>query len=58
MPPDVGGQVPEMMGGAPVATALDQQGAAPAGLPSLPLVDPGLLPNAELQQSNLGNVRQ
>lgn len=52
MPPDesMQGQVPEMMGGAPVATQLNQQGAAPNGLPSLPKVDPSLLANAELQQ--------
>ncbi len=57
MPPGAAGQVPEMMGGAPVATALNQQGAAPEGLPGLPQVDPSLLANPELQQQNLGNVQ-
>lgn len=51
-PPDqsMQGQVPNMMGGAPVATQLDQQGAAPHGLPNVPQPDPSLLPNPQLQQ--------
>ena len=51
MPPaQAMGQAPDMMGGMPVATQLDQMGAMPQGLPSLPQVDPSLLPNPQLQQ--------
>lgn len=57
-PPEAQGQVPEMMGGAPVATQLNQQGAAPANLPSPSQVDPNLLPNPALQEASMGNVRQ
>lgn len=47
------GQTPEMMGGAPVASQLDQQGAVPTNMPSLPQVDPSLLPNPELQAQQM-----
>jgi hypothetical protein len=59
MPPDssMQGQNPEMMGGAPVATQLDQQGAAPSGLPQMPTVDPSMLPNPDLQQQAMGNIK-
>lgn len=50
MPPDnsMNGQVPNMMGGAPVGTQLDQQGVAPQGLPSPAPVDASLLPNPNI----------
>lgn len=52
------GQIPEMMGGAPVASQLDQQGAAPNGLPSIANVDSDMLSNPDLQQQAMGNVRK
>lgn len=57
MPPDAGGQVPEMMGGAPVASQLDQQGAVPSHLPTPAKVDGSLLPNPQMQQQAMGNVK-
>lgn len=53
-----GGQVQEMMGGAPVATQLDQMGAVPTNMPNIPKVDGSLLPNPDLQQQQMGNVKQ
>jgi hypothetical protein len=50
------GQAPELMGGAPVASQLDQQGAAPQGLPSIPSVNSALLPNPELQDQAMANL--
>lgn len=50
------GQAPEMMGGAPVATQLDQQGAAPDINAKLPNVNAELLPNPGLQEAAMGNV--
>jgi hypothetical protein len=50
------GQAPELMGGAPVASQLDQQGAAPQGLPSIPSVNPALLSNPELQDQAMANL--
>jgi hypothetical protein len=58
IPQDSTGQVPEMMGGAPVATQLDQMGAVPSNMPSIPQVPGEVLPNPELQQANMGNVKQ
>lgn len=64
--PPQGNQVPngsmngapqEVMGGAPVASQMDQQGAAPAHLPSLPKVPAQSLPNPALQQASMGNVK-
>jgi hypothetical protein len=52
------GQNPSTMGGTPVATQLDQQGAAPQGTPNLPQVDPSLLPNPELQAQQMANLQQ
>lgn len=57
MPNNVGGQVAQTMGGAPVATQLDQMGATPINMPNLPQVDASLLPNPELQQMTMGNVK-
>jgi len=59
MPPDASmqGQNPEMMGGAPVATQLDQMGAVPQSMPTLPQVPGEVLPNPELQAQQMGNVR-
>lgn len=51
------GQAPEMMGGAPVATQLDQQGANPGVNVKLPNVNPALLPNPGLQEAAMGNVQ-
>lgn len=51
------GQAAEMMGGAPVATQLDQQGAVPQNLPQPAKVDASLLPNPGLQQAVQGNVK-
>jgi hypothetical protein len=50
------GQGPDVMGGQPVATQLDQQGAVPTNMPSMPQVDPALLPNPELQQQQMTNI--
>lgn len=47
----------DVMGGAPVATQMDQMGQGGGMLPSLPQVDPSLLPDPSLQQQALGNVR-
>jgi hypothetical protein len=47
----------EVMGGAPVATQMDQQGQMNMPMPSLPEIDPSLLPNPELQAAAMGNVR-
>lgn len=55
-PADSMGQAPEMMGGAPVASQLDQQGAVPTNMPSLPQVDPSLLPNPELQAQQMASL--
>lgn len=52
------GQNPSTMGGTPVATQLDQQGAAPQGMPNLPTVNPELLPNPELQNQQMANLQQ
>lgn len=57
MPNNVGGNIPEMMGGAPVATQLDQMGAVPTNMPSIPQVPASALPNPELQAQNMGNVK-
>lgn len=51
------GQTPEMMGGAPIATQLDQMGAMPINLPSIPKVPADVLPNPELQAQMMGNVK-
>lgn len=52
------GQVPEMMGGAPVATQMDQQGAVPTNLPSPPAVDPSLLANPDIQAAQgVGGIK-
>lgn len=51
------GQAQEMMGGAPVATQLDQQGAAPQINAKLPSVNSALLPNPSLQEAAMGNVK-
>ncbi len=58
-PPDnsMNGQVQNMMGGAPVASQMDQQGAAPGHLPQPAKVPANLLPNPGLQQQSLGNVK-
>lgn len=58
MSQDSGGQVQEMMGGAPVATQLDQMNAVPTNMPSMPQVPQEALSNPELQQNSLGNVKQ
>lgn len=50
------GANPETMGGAPVATQLDQQGAIPTNMPSMPQVNPELLPNPELQSQQMANL--
>lgn len=51
------GQVQDMMGGAPVASQLDQQGAAPTSLPEPAKVPAQLLSNPALQAQSLGNVK-
>lgn len=51
------GVSPEM-GGLPVATQLDQMGATPTNLPSLPKIDPNLLVNPELQNQAMGNLKE
>lgn len=56
-PPANPGQIPEMMGGAPVASQMDQQGAVPANLPTPAKVPGNLLPNPELQAQSMGNVK-
>lgn len=58
MPQDAGGQVQEMMGGAPVATQLDQMNAVPTNMPSMPQVPQEALANPELQVQAMNNVRQ
>lgn len=50
------GANPETMGGVPVATQLDQQGAIPTNMPSIPQVNPELLPNPELQAQQMANL--
>jgi hypothetical protein len=52
------GQNPEMMGGAPVATQLDQMGAVPTNMPQPPQVNPELLPNPELQAQQMAAMGQ
>jgi hypothetical protein len=47
----------QVMGGAPVASQLDQTGTTPHSLPGLPKVNGALLSNPQAQQSNLGNVK-
>jgi hypothetical protein len=47
----------DVMGGAPVATQMDQMGQMGGPMPSIPQVDPSLLPNPSLQEQALGNVR-
>ena len=44
-----GGQIDNTMGGPPVATQLDQMGAAPQNLPNVPTVNSELLANPEIQ---------
>jgi hypothetical protein len=44
------GQVPSSIGGQPVATQLDQQGAAPDINVNMPQVDPNLLANPQIQE--------
>ncbi len=56
-PPPNPGQLPDMMGGAPVATQMGQQGTVPENLPKPAKVPGGLLPNPELQAASLGNVK-
>lgn len=52
------GQAPELMGGAEVPTQVEQTGGVPGNLPSIPEVNPELLPNPELQaNSPLANVK-
>jgi hypothetical protein len=46
-----GQQIDNTMGGPPVATQLDQMGAAPQGLPNVPQVDPALLANPGIQEA-------
>jgi hypothetical protein len=58
MPQDSGGQVQEMMGGAPVASQLDQTGSVPTSMPTIPKVPAQALANPELQQAQMGNVKQ
>lgn len=60
MPPDASmqGQVPQAMGGQPVEQAMNAQAMMQGeGMPSLPQVDPGLLPNPELQAQAMGNLQ-
>ena len=45
-----GGQIDNTMGGPPVATQLDQMGAAPTNLPNVPTVPSELLVNPEIQE--------
>lgn len=53
---DVNSAVADVQGGEPVSTALSQQGVEAPNI-NLPQVDPSLLPNPELQEQALGNVR-
>lgn len=53
-----GGQVQEMMGGAPVATQLDQMGSVPTNIPSIPTVPAEALPNPDIQAQMMNNVKQ
>jgi hypothetical protein len=46
-----GGQIDNTMGGPPVATQVDQMGAAPQNLPNVPQVDPALLSNPGIQEA-------
>ena len=46
-----GGQVSNTMGGPPVATQVDQMGAAPSNLPNVPAVNPELLSNPGIQEA-------
>ena len=55
--PQGAAQNPDVMGGMPVATQIDQMGAAPTGLPNMPQVDPALLPNPELQASQQASLQ-
>lgn len=48
----------EVIGGAPVATQLDQGGQIPEANVNLPQVSPDALSNPAMQEANLGNVRQ
>lgn len=46
-----GGQIDNTMGGPPVATQVDQMGAAPQNLPNVPTVDSSLLSNPAIQEA-------